>query len=478
MENLNSVINDSCLPNMLEHAEDLSSSLKSYSAIGDEYQKLLDHSAIIEPIISLKSRLDQYIDEPGKFDDAIVLLEEVDQLNRKYGHQVPVISHIHNTSHKQRGRLVSNLCHRLESMTDSSLDELKFLVDQLVRCGNFSDRELKLKYLQARDNWFNNECEAKGDSFDDLITFFCNGLPTIFQEYKSIFVESIDTATNAHHMPFSTDDTSKEDGAIINSWLLLKTSTFILSLEVHLKTLAQSKQLTPTMVGDTMQKCIKLTNWLASTGFDFSSRLKPIFSRAIVEELKYSIEEATMKFERDFTSIISKSIESLLLPVDDGILRISNMRPEEQVPKSIENYPIFKIYCLNLMDSLRWIQTTKNVLSPISCCLDTYAALNSSLTRVMKALAAVLNMDNNSNHPILSKIAISFLTEVLPFVTNYCELLFPEKVILNAIGLSKIEFKAMCANEPERLKNFRLDLRQIGDPLRGVMPALMRTIES
>lgn len=469
------MINDSHLSNLIKHANDLSSILQT-SFRGREYQELIKQSAQLEPIVYLTTKLEQFIDVPKRFNQAINLIELADNLYKDYAHQVPFVESMHKQTEKHREYLISNLCTRLENLKEAGKDELKSLVNQLIRCGNFSSRELRLRYLQARDNWFNNECESKSESFDEIISFFCKGLPQVFEEYKMIFGDAC-TVASSKLMAISTDDPTKEDGAIINSWLLLKTSTFILSLEVHLKSVSQSKFITPTMIGDTMQKCFKLTDWLASIGFDFSSQLRPLFSRAIVEEVRFCIERTTTKFETVFTKIISKSIESLLLPVDDEILRISNMKPEEQIPKSIEHYPIFKIYCLYIIDSLRWIQTTKNILSPISLCLDTYAALNASLTRVMKALAVVLNMDNNSNHPILSKIAISFLTEVLPFFTNYCELLFPERVVLNAIGMSKTEFKSICTNEPEKVRNFRLDLRQIADPLRGTMPALMQTIE-
>lgn len=399
-----------------------------------------------------------------------------DHLYKNHGHQYPLIETIHRESEKQREYLIANLCDRLSELKETSGDELKTIVNRLIRCGQFSARELRLRYLQARDSWFNDECDSKSDSSDELISFFCRGLPQVFEEYKSIFSDSNPLAVSA--MMMSVTDSTKEGGAIINSWLLLKTSTFIVSLEIHLKTMSKSKLLTPTMISDIMLKCFKLTDWLASIGFDFSSQLRPLFAQTISEEVKTSIESVSTKFESDFTKIISQSIESLLLPVEDEILRISNLaKPEEQLPKSICHYPIFKIYCLYLIDSLRWIQTTKSVLSPMSLSLDTYGALNSSLTRIMKALAVVLNLDNNSNHPILSKIAISFLTEVLPFFSNYCELLFPEKVILSAIGMSKTEFKSICAREPHKLRNFCLDLRQIGDPLRGTMPALMQAIE-
>lgn len=471
------MINDEHLVSLIDSASDVNINLQNNTLRGESYHTLRERASELDSIINLTIRLDECTHEPTRFNEAVELLETIEYLHRKYCAQIPIIESIYKKSERQRECLIANLCIRLEQLKDSSRDELVSIVSCLIRCGNFSDRDLRLKYLQARDNWFNNSCEEKSSSFDDVLSVHCSGLPMIFNEYKSIFSLDSSEILDWKLARLSTSDSSKEDGAIINSWLLLKVTIFIASLKIYLKTVSQSCTQTPTMLGDTMQKCFELTGWLADIGFDFNSQLIPLFSEALTNEVVSSIERATGKFESSFTSAVSKSIESLLLPVDDEILRISNMRPEEQLPKSIEHYPIFKIYCLYLIDSLRWLRTTENTFSPISLCIDTYAALNTSLIRVTKALSAILNMDNNSQHPMLPKIAISFITEVVPFLSNYCERLFPERVILSAIGLSKSEFKNLLTTEPDSLKNFSINLRQIAEPLRSTMPILMKAIE-
>lgn len=470
------MINDKYLVNLISNSKDISSNIASTCLRWQEYQKLLSQAPELERIVNITNKLDNYIHDAEKFNEALELLETVNHLYKNHGHQVPLIEDIYKQAERQREYLVANLCSRLEHMKGMSENETIAVVNHLARCGNLSDRELRLKYLQARDNWFNNECEDRNSSFDDVVRIYCHGLPMIFNEYKTVFGNTNEILSDKS-MKISSNDPSKEDGAIINCWLLLKLTIFLVSLEVYLKSMNQSDAHTPSMIGDTMKKCFELSDWLSSIGFDFHSQLRPVFHRALLEEIKTSIEKATAKFETSFATTISKSIESLLLPIDDEILRISNMRPEEQIPKSIGDYPLFRIYCLYILDSLRWLQSTRKILSPINLSFETYSILNASLTRVMKALAITLNMDNNSKHPILSKIAISFITEVLPFLREYCESLFPERLMLCAIGLTKSEFKNMCANKPDELRNFRLDLKQIVEPLKGTMPALLQTIE-
>lgn len=430
--------------------------LQSFKCLrSQEYQGLSKHSSTIRSLANLNAALAEYVDNPSKFKEALDIIDLFDRLNKDHAADIPFIATVCKNVGKHREYLLVNLCNYLDDLKEPSIDDLKQIVNLLVGCGEFTNRELRLRFLQARDYWFNNECESRSESFDELITFFCRGLPKIFEEFKAIFADSSAHAINRYAAISS--GCSREDGAIINSWLLLKTTTFIHSLEIHIKSLGQSRLLTPTMVSDTMEKCFSLTNWLASIGFDFSSQLRPLFVNAIIGEVRFNIERSTVKFETEFTGIVSKSIESLLLPIDDEILRIANMRPEEQIPKSIEHYPVFKIYCLHLIDSLRWIRATQNLMSPICLCIDVYACLNASLSRVMQAIAIILNTDNNSSHPILSKISISFMTEILPYMSKYCELIFPEKLVLSAIGLSKTEFKALCAKEPDSVKNMRLN---------------------
>lgn len=422
--------------------------------------------------------INENVDDPDSYELAIDAIAEVARLHKNHGNQSHLIEVLFREAERQRDFLVASLSTKLEAAKSDEKHCVLRIVNNLIKCGNFTNRDLRLRYLQARDNWFANACEESGASFDDVVSVYSEGLPMIFTEYKSIFGDS-EEESEMRLKFLSGSDNTKEGAAIVNSWLLLKTSIFISSLEVYLKDINQSASLTPTMIGDTIDKCFKLTSWLSTIGFDFSQQLRPLFSRAILDELRRSIERATVKFEIAFTATISKSIESLLLPVDDEILRISNINPSnKELPKSIEHYPLFKIYCLYIVDSLRWLQTTRDTISPISLCCETYAALNASLIRVVKALSITLNLDNNSHHPILTKIAISFITEVLAYIAVHCEDLLPERTILNALGLTKAEFRAISQKDPDNLANFRLNFAQIAEPLRSTMPSLVETVEN
>lgn len=476
MDEINSVINDEYLKPLICSASDVNTNLSNFNLRGYSYQNLLEQGDEANAILELSSRLKDCVTDPNRFLEATQLLSYIDQLNKKYSNQVPILESVHKLSECQRKNLIDSLCSRLENLYESPRDNVMQLVNNLIICGKFTARDLKLKYLQARDRWFNNLCKQQGSSFTKLVSVYSGALSMIYEEYKSIFSDS-NELLDRNHMAVLSSDSTKEDGAIINSWLLLKTSIFIASLEAYLKTFEQTGTLTPTAFADTVKKCFDLTGRLAAIGFDFSAQLKPLFYQTLEDEIKLSISKATTQFESAFATTVSKSIESLLLPVDHKLLRIANMKPEEQVPKSIDHYPIFKIYCLQLIESLRWLQTSSNLLPPINLCVTTYSSLNGSLVRVMKALAIILNTDNNANHPILSKIAISFITEVLPFISSFCEKLFPEKVLLGAIGLSKSEFKSALSNRNDDLNDFCLDIKSIAEPLRITMPVLMSTIE-
>lgn len=459
---------------LLEEANGLRELLQGQETEEKDFLNLIANAKDIQPIVEISHRLEEFVDDQVKFRNCIDFLDSIEQVYKSHNHEVPILENIYKRTKGGRDRLITNLCCKLANLNDLKEKDLLEIIYTLAECGTFSKRDLRLKYLQARDRWFNDTCEAKSSSFDDVIAVFGRDLPLIYQEYKSIFCEPNSAKSKNYD---ATNLISKKDDIIIDSWLLLKTTTFISSLDNYLSSFRKSTSMTPTLISDTMVKCFELASSLSSIGLDFSSRLKPLFLEALTSEVQSSIDRATTKFETEFTNAISKSVETLLLPIDDEILRISNMRPEEKIPKSIEHYPVFRIYCLYLIDSLRWLRTTRLILSPINLCQATYSALNSALTRVMKALAVILNTDNNSNHPILSKIAISYLTEVLPFFSRYCELIFPEKTLLSVLGLSKAEFNSICASQPEKLSQFRLDLKKIADPIRNTMPALMQAIE-
>lgn len=439
---------------------------------------MLQHSNQLEKLIKLPSHIDECSTNPREWSHAIDMIDYITDLNRRYSIQVPIINYIYKQCMIKRDRLLEILCDRMEHIDNTVEKEtIKAIVCNLSRLGNYTDRELRLKYLNARDIWFNAECEKSSSSFDEVVSVHCTGLPSIFEEYKTFFGDSdLILAREATGMvrPNRNDD----DGAIINSWLLLKSSIFIASLDAYLNTIHASGTQTPTMMGDTIEKCCELTSWLASIGFDFSAQLRPLLSVAIINELRSSVDRTTVKFEANFSAIAAKSVESLLLPCDDEILRIGGERSlTEPLPASLNHYPVFKIYCLHLLDSFRWLKAARDLVSPISLCTEVYATTNASLTRVTQALALIANMDNNMNHPILSKIAMSLIKEVVPFLSRHCERIFPERLILNAIGLStNLDFRSILMSQPDQLKNFRLDARQIVDPLKHTMPAIAQLV--
>lgn len=454
---------------------ELTAFLACFQKIDNYYRDFPGHPNELDLVHQLLPSLDDCIHDPSRIEQAVDRYKQIESLHKVYGGEAPVLNSIYEQAQVRRRFIVSELCNRLEHLKDPSHDEIKLIVDLLSRCCQFSDRELRLKYLQARDNWFNSACEKQESTFDNVVAVHCDGLPMIYEEYKSLF--GPDAGFKMKDLTsISSADLDKEDGSIINSWLLLKASIFVSSLEVYLNDIAESDVKTPTMIGDTMRRCFELTEKLSLIGFDFGTQLRPLFSKAIIEQFRSSLDKATLKFEHSFTSTISTSVGSLLLPVDDEILRISNMGPGQQLPKSIEHYPVFRIYFLHLIDSLRWLQTARDLISPVGMCLETFAALNASLMRIMKALAVVMNTDDNSNNIHLTKIAISLVTEVFPFLSNYCDRIFPEKMILSAVGFTRSEFKNISMKEPERLKNFSLDTRRIIDPLKNIMPTLLQTI--
>lgn len=440
---------------LIELSSELAGDIESSRSFrGQAYKSLSDQNPNIKNLSTLSNRLELCIDDKYRYSEALDIIDHLKDLHKDHP-DLPAIQALNQKVAKQREYILANLQNELDSLQDCPLQELSGIVQLLIRCGNFTRRKIQLRFLQARDRWFNDECESKSESFDQLTTFFCHGLPKIYNEFKSIFGDSEAQAINK--FTAISNDKDQDGGPIINSWLLLKTTTFVLSLDMHLKTLTQSRLLTPSMLGDTMEKCFKLTNWLSSIGFDFSSQLVPLFSKSITSEVKYSMDRSTVRFETEFTKIVSKSIGSLLLPVDDEILRISNMRTEEKTPPSLEHYPVFKIYCLYMIDSMRWVRAASAHISPISLCQDVYSAINASLSRVVQTLTVILNTDDNAKNPILSKISTLFLTEIVPFLSRYCELLFPEKIILNALGLTTREFKNLCDNEPDQVKNLHFD---------------------
>lgn len=282
IDQINLDIDEKVLPNLIDDAQELASILKDTSLKGSSYSNLIEESEKLESLINFCYNSDQDLSDRNQLQKCVEILDYVEKLHETHSQEAPIIEELYIRAEKRRDELVCNCCNQLEQIDNISTIALISLVDNLMICGKLNDMDLRLKFLQARDIWFHNECIKQEPSFDNIVSVHCKGLPMIFCEYQLLFCQDKNNVQEQHGKKlarFSLRPREHDRYTIINSWLLLKASIFISSLEVYLNAIQENDMKTPAMIGDTIQKCLELTNTLASIGFDFSSQLRPLFAK-------------------------------------------------------------------------------------------------------------------------------------------------------------------------------------------------------
>ena len=187
-----------------------------------------------------------------------------------------------------------------ELKTDLTLPKCLQIVGFLKRMQAFSTLELKLKFLQIRDNWFKEILAAilKNDPYHHLIKTIeltRVNLFNIITQYKALFDDESDTRDTATmiHLMFS-------------SWIHEKVEDFLKTLEADLI----SSNCNLMDIGSVLGQCMYFGVSFSRIGVDFRAQCAPIFIKAISRYLNTSVIKATKQFENDMETftLINKDI--------------------------------------------------------------------------------------------------------------------------------------------------------------------------
>ncbi|XP_075225199.1 conserved oligomeric Golgi complex subunit 8 isoform X2 [Lycorma delicatula] len=310
----------------------------------------LTRNAQLLQVLEIPQLMDSCIRD-GYFEEALQLASYVRRLGNKHS-DIPIIENIVKEVEAAWWTLMHQLIAQLRC--DLQLPRCLQVVGYLRRMEIFTEAELRLKFLQARDSWFQSLLAAipTDDANQHLmrtIELSRIHLFNIITQYRAVFSddESVLSSTKQH---------SLSDSTIFHSWIIDKVNQFINVLEQDLNKGVGSSL--SSLLGQSMYFGLSFSR----VGADFRALIAPIFVKTVINNFTSAVRKATKRFDVD--------MEKFTLPKILSSAHYSDLKEEKKITLKLEQQALsasekeaFTRFCVCFAeDLLPYIQNCLHII--------------------------------------------------------------------------------------------------------------------
>jgi len=261
---------------------------------------LSKHTQLLE-ILELPQLMDTCV-RNGYWEEALELAAYVSRLERKLAH-IPLILKVAQEVQSCTKLMLIQLMSQLRM--PAQLPHCLKVVGYLRRMGVFSDEEIRLKFLQARDAWFMSTLEEipNDNAYQHVLKTVELSRVHLFDiatQYRAIF-------TDEDPLVLASQNANTNESAIFHTWIVGKVTDFLCTLEADLPKIAASS------LESVFSQCMYFGLSFGRIGADFRVLLVPVFSQVVWHRFDRSIHQAELEFSdsmASFSVIQSSSIQS------------------------------------------------------------------------------------------------------------------------------------------------------------------------
>lgn len=435
----------SCLPNLRGSVEQFLATSRSLAQSRHLTSlTLVKHTQLLE-ILELPQLMDTCV-RNGYYDEALEILAYVRRLERKHT-DIPIIAGI--VTEIQAGTLlmVNQLLSQLRSPL--ALPQCLKVIGLLRRLDVFTEPELRLKFLQARDAWFCGKLKAipKEDPYQHIIKVVEVSRVHLFDivtQYRAIFSDD-DTR-------FSLGDPEVNEQAIFHGWILHKVNHFIQLVGKDLE----------NGLGSNLESVLAQTMFFGQSfsriGADFRNLLIPLFQKAALVQCEKDIRVANIKFDETLSSF--SLMEAPQMSASSTFM--TEIQDKTRPPLSLMEFPPLAHYMNGLVAAFN----TLRQCCPVATLPEVIRLLHQSLTKVIGALLELHRLESSGftakEEASFQRLCSVVAEGVLPHVNSCLRLLYP----LQQISLITGEPAAQLQRESFG----QLDIEDLLAPIKHLLP--------
>ncbi|KAM9269071.1 conserved oligomeric Golgi complex subunit 8 [Cariama cristata] len=435
-------LQDACR-NFMRDAEEIACSRRMNSLT------LNRHTEILE-ILEIPQLMDTCV-RNGYYEEALELAAYVRRLERKHS-SIPVIQGIVDEVRQSTQLMLNQLIQQLR--TNIQLPACLRVIGYLRRMDVFTEAELRIKFLQARDTWLRSIQASIPDDdpyfhITKTIEAYRVHLFDIVTQYRAIFSDE--------EPLLPTEGQALNEGAIFHSWVLQKVSEFLRTLEHNLQRGVGGR------LDSLLGQCMYFGLSFSRVGADFRGQLAPLFQQMAASSFRKAVEEAVEKFREEMNSYTLISAPAVL-GGSTGVPVPAAQPGTLQPPMVLLDFPPLACFLNGLLVAFNDLR----LCCPVALAQDITACLEDALSEVTKTILAFHRAEeaafSGREQELFAQFCTAFLEDLLPYLNRCLQVLFPPAQIAQALGVP-----------PTQLQRFgrlgRIDVVTLREPLALLLPA-------
>ncbi|XP_062966851.1 conserved oligomeric Golgi complex subunit 8 isoform X1 [Cynocephalus volans] len=403
--------------NFVKEAEEISSNRRMNTLT------LNRHTEILE-ILEIPQLMDTCV-RNSYYEEALELAAYVRRLERKYS-SIPVIQGIVNEVRQSMQLMLSQLIQQLR--TSIQLPACLRVIGYLRRMDIFTEAELRVKFLQARDAWLRSILTAipNDDPYFHITKTIeaCRvHLFDIITQYRAIFSDDDPL------LPPVMGEHTVNKSAIFHGWVLQKVSQFLQVLETDLFQGIGSR------LDSLLGQCMYFGLSFSRVGADFRGQLAPVFQRVAIRTFQKAVQQAMEKFQDEMNSYTLMSAPAILssstVPAAVPATQPGTLQP----PMVLLDFPPLACFLNNILVAFNDLR----LCCPVALAQDVTGTLEEALVKVTKIILAFHRAEeaafSSGEQELFVQFCTVFLEDLVPYLNRCLQVLFPPAQIAQTLGI-------------------------------------------
>ncbi|XP_054167413.1 conserved oligomeric Golgi complex subunit 8-like [Oppia nitens] len=442
LDDMQSIIDNAIekLPKLSSSCQQFSSAAKVISNRWREVSQMLSKHPQILEVLEIPQLMDSCV-RNNCYEEALQLYSYVQKLNKRYADSVPIISSISKDTDLCREMMINQLLKELS--VNIQLHSCLKIIGYLRRTDKFSETQLRIKFLSARDQWLLSL--IKEISTNNPLIHITKVIETnrvnlfdIVTQYRAIFADTDPIVSQKHlYYGITTNASNRDfnDSAIINSWVQFKINNFLNVLAKDINDCVNNEFGHYYPIESIIEPAFYFGLSMSRIGADFRPQLMPIIIDAICKRFLRVVNEATKKFE---TSIQNFTLTSHFV----NPTAIDDQQSEDELnpPLSLSEFPILANYCNDILNGMNELRRT----TPLAAIAFLTNTLNDSFQRLFFVVSKYFRAEESgltqNERQILYRFCNQFSTELLQHLAKCFDRILPMNLVANRLGVTTIEF--------------------------------------
>ncbi|XP_060067387.1 conserved oligomeric Golgi complex subunit 8-like [Ylistrum balloti] len=426
---------------VMKQAEDINASRRMNTLTLQRHTQLLE-------VLEMPQLMDTCV-RNSYYEEALELAAHVKRLEKKHAN-IPVIGNIVSEVKNSAQLMLNQLIQQLR--TNVQLPACLRVIGYLRRMDVFTEAELRIKFLQARDSWFQGILEAipKEDPYVHItktIEASRVHLFDIITQYRAIFSDEDPILS-------TNKEDSVNESALFHGWVVQKVSQFLTVLETNLH------QGVGGRLDSILGQCMYFGLSFSRVGADFRGLLAPIFQRAALQGFKVALADSLQRFEANMQSYNLLAVTSTV-----GSLTYSTGTQSGQMfpPAILLDYHPLAAYCNDVLSAFNELR----LCAPISLACDIAEVLQESLLQISRITLAYYRAEESTFDPRekdhFCQFCQVYATDLLPYLNKCLQQLFPPVTLAQILGVTLSDLNKMGSLG-------LVDILAVLDPISHLLP--------